>query len=110
MTRKIISEFLKEFEFEMIECEDGKCACNALGDQDKIDLVITDILMPEMDGWHLIKELRNNEAHKNAPVIVVTGASEIENISDLFELGGIWFFNKPFQKEKLVQLVGSLVN
>lgn len=110
MTRKIISEFLKEFEFEIITCEDGKCACGALANHDSIDLIITDILMPEMDGWRLIKNLRNSDKHKNAPVIVVTGANEIENISDLFELGGIWFFNKPFEKEKLVKLVGSLVN
>jgi CheY-like chemotaxis protein len=110
MTRKIISEFLKEFDFDIISCEDGKCAYDALTSQNGIDLIITDILMPEMDGWQLIKKTRDSDQYRNTPVIVITGANEIDNISTLFELGGIWFFNKPFQKEKLVEIVNSLMN
>jgi len=108
ISREIFQEYLKDFSESLIMFEDGKCAYEKLSSENKISLVITDIIMPEMDGWELIKKIRGLPKHKKTPIIVVTSAEELDDISKLFELGGLWFFNKPIEKTKLIELVGSI--
>lgn len=66
----------------------------------KPDIIILDILMPEMDGYNMLKELRRIEEAKNIPVIIVTAKEKME---DLFKVEGIVdYIVKPFDKEALL--------
>lgn len=69
--REMVTYTLKSAGFEVLEAEDGKNAIEVLGDQ-KVDLVIADLNMPNMDGFTLIETLRANPTYQFTPILVLT--------------------------------------
>ena len=63
--------------------------------REKPDLVLLDLMMPDMDGWEVYQKMKANEAMKNIPVIVVTGRSDPEEEATVRELGITAFLRKP---------------
>jgi putative two-component system response regulator len=61
------------------------------------DLVLLDIMMPEMDGYEVCSRIKNNEASSLVPIIFITAIHEIENKSKGFDLGAVDYITKPFQ-------------
>ncbi len=68
--------------------------------EEKIDLIITDILLPEMNGIDLIKELKNYNV--NIPIFVISAYESKDLLNEIFELGSYEFINKPFSKDTLL--------
>jgi CheY-like chemotaxis protein len=78
-------------------------------EENSVDLIITDIHMPEMDGLHLLDEIRSNENLREIPVIVLT-ASGLESIERLaFEKGATAFLTQPFSSMQLERLVSDCI-
>lgn len=69
------------------------------------DLILLDILMPEMDGYEVCRRLKANPATQDIPVIFVTALSETENILHAFAVGGVDYITKPFQVEEVMARV-----
>ncbi len=67
----------------------------------KIDLIITDILLPELNGIDFIKELKKNNI--NIPTFVISAYESKDVLNEVFELGSYEFINKPFNKETLLE-------
>ena len=99
--RKLLSGLLKEQELKVYEAENGLEALH-LVNRIKPDLIITDIRMPEMDGYELIKEIRKIPALKNVPVIATSASilqlDKVKNKQHDFD----GFFFKPFQINELL--------
>jgi DNA-binding response OmpR family regulator len=74
------------------------------------DLILLDVMMPEMDGFEVCKILKEDEATKDIPVIFVTAKSETENVVKGFELGAVDYVTKPFQTEELLARVKTHVD
>jgi len=75
----------------------------------KPDLIMLDIMLPKMDGYTALREMRKKEELKNIPVIVLT-AKEKEKVGDLFELERVAFFvEKPFEIRDLLQKVKDAI-
>lgn len=72
---------------------DGREALNKIG-QEKPDLVLLDLILPVMDGFAVLKELRKSPAYENLPVIVLTNLSSDEDIADVLNAGGTDYFIK----------------
>lgn len=103
LTRSIISDSLKSFGVNTIEVKNGKDAFEIISTMtDKIDMVITDLMMPEMDGKLLCRKIRNELNIKEIPIIILTGMSEIALLLELFEVGATDYIIKPFVKEELL--------
>lgn len=71
-------------------------------------LIICDILMPNMDGWELIREVRRNPSLKNTPIVALTGKNKDADMFRGYALGVNYYMTKPFTKAQLkygVQLV-----
>lgn len=96
MNRMMLSEILKK-EYQIIEAENGKEAVAALNDFDtEIDLVLLDIVMPEMDGIEVLKIMKKNGWLSGIPVIMISSEMNSDIIHKAYELGANDFITRPF--------------
>ena len=102
---KIVSQFLRSADYEVIEAKDGKEAYDAFLSE-KPDLVILDIMMPEINGWELCREIRKTS---NVPVVFLTARSEEFDALMGYESGADDFITKPFSPSVLVKKVDVLL-
>lgn len=103
--RELVKVFLKNEGFDVCEAADGIAALSRL-ETIKVDLVILDIMMPNMDGWQLCRELRE---HYDLPVIMITVEGETSQKIKGFELGADDYLVKPFDPLELVARVKALL-
>ena len=102
--RDMISFTLKNEGFDVITAVDGKDAVGTLSDQ-TVDLVITDINMPNMDGIELVRTLRTDARFKATPILILTTESGDAKKQEGKAAGATGWIVKPFVPEKLVQVV-----
>lgn len=103
--RELIRVFLEEAGMEVLEAADGLEALSALAEE-RADLVIMDIMMPNMDGWELCHELRRDY---DMPLLMLTAKGETKQILKGFELGTDDYLVKPFEPAELVARVKALL-
>lgn len=100
--KNILSGLTETFKIEgynVLSAENGKAAWNLIQKND-VDLVITDLRMPEMSGEELIEKVRSS--YPKLPIIVLTGHGTIENAVEIMKWGAIDFYTKPVDIEKLL--------
>lgn len=103
--RELMKVFLKEEGFELAEAGDGREALAVLAEK-RIDLVLLDIMMPNMDGWQLCREIQE---HYELPVLMLTAKGETADKVKGFRLGADDYLVKPFEPEELVARVRALL-
>lgn len=86
---------------EIVEAQDGLDALKFLGESD-VDVIITDMVMPRMDGLKLLAAIRQDERLQHTPVIMVTSQNQLEEKLVTFESGAHDFLNKPYHPAELV--------
>ncbi|MCX5813493.1 MAG: response regulator [Proteobacteria bacterium] len=106
--RKLINYILRKKDYLITEAEDGIDAMEKLIDS-KVDLVIADLNMPNMDGIELVKSLRNNYYHLDTPIIMLTTTKDEKLRQGAFDAGVNLFLNKPIQPNILLYKVKSLL-
>ncbi len=104
--RKLIETCLKKNNYNTYEAVNGNDALNVL-DKNYIDLIISDVMMPEMDGFELIKELR--ACKYKIPVLLITAKSDIKDKKQGFLLGADDYMVKPINIEELLLRVQVLL-
>jgi two-component system chemotaxis response regulator CheY len=90
--------------FEVLQGVDGQDGIDVLGDQ-QVDVVITDINMPKMDGYAVIRHLRRSQIHKTTPILVLTTESDAEKKNLAREAGATGWMVKPFEPDRLVATI-----
>lgn len=95
-------------EFHIIECTNGKEALEMIF-KEKIDLVISDIMMPEMDGMTLCKKIKQNINVSHIPVILLTAKSKTEDRIEGLEIGADAYLVKPFNADILRTTAFNLI-
>ncbi len=90
--------------FEVLQAVDGEDGIDVLGKND-VDVVITDINMPKMDGYGVIRHMRARPEHKGTPILVLTTESELEKRNIAREAGATGWMVKPFDPEQLVATI-----
>ena len=103
--RELVAVFLRRAGFQVFEAGDGREAL-AMLDSLSVDLAILDIMMPNMDGWDLCKELRK---HSDLPVLMLTAKGETSQKLRGFALGTDDYIVKPFEPLELVMRVKALL-
>ncbi|MEK8130647.1 response regulator transcription factor [Paenibacillus filicis] len=103
--RELVSFFMREEGYEVWEAQDGIEALSVMG-KVRADLVILDIMMPNMDGWQLCRELREYE---DLPILMLTAKGETSQKVKGFELGTDDYLVKPFEPVELVARVKALL-
>ncbi|KAF2955200.1 response regulator [Marinitoga sp. 38H-ov] len=105
MTRSYHASILKAAGFEVIEAEDGAKALDVLYREEGIDLILTDLNMPNLDGYTMIKKIREDENYKDIPIIIVTTLDKSTNKMKGFEVGANFYIVKPSDPESLIESV-----
>jgi diguanylate cyclase (GGDEF)-like protein len=92
---RILMESLKD-DYAIVPAVNGPTALKIAEESPRPDLIILDILMPEMDGYEVLKRLKENDRTRYIPVIFVTAISEVINEAMGFQLGAVDYITKPF--------------
>ncbi len=107
--RRIIINTLKRAGYtDIIEATDGKDALAKMK-VDKVDFVITDWNMPEMDGLTFVTNVRNNPEHKDLPILMVTTRSVKDDIIEAMKAGVNSYIVKPFTPDTLKEKIESVL-
>lgn len=102
--RDMVSFTLRGAGYEVVEAADGQQAMNAIA-TNKVDLVITDLNMPNMDGLTLIRRLRAIPAHRTLPILMLTTEADEKKKAEGRTAGATGWIVKPFNPDKLVSVV-----
>jgi len=87
----------------------GKEVFNLLGEQ-KSDLIILDVMMPEMDGLEVLARLKSAPETSSIPVILLSALDQLKDISTGYNMGSDHYITKPFTKNQLLQGVDSILS
>lgn len=104
--RKLLRDFLVREGFQVIEAEDGAKAIDIFFENKDIDLILLDVMMPNMDGWEVTKWIRQ---YSKVPIIMLTAKSEERDELRGFELGVDEYVTKPFSPKILMARVNALL-
>lgn len=106
--RKLIKDFLIKEDYKVIEAGDGEAALNIFNEKkEKIDLILLDVMMPKLDGWSVLRQIRQES---KVPVIMLTARGEEQDELFGFDLGVDEYISKPFSPKILVARVKALLN
>ena len=104
--RKMVKDFLKRADYDVIEAENGRQAVDIFFSDTKIDLIILDVMMPEMNGWEVCRTIRKEST---VPIIMLTAKGGENDELQGFDLGADEYISKPFSNKILVARVGAIL-
>ncbi|MBQ4481600.1 MAG: response regulator transcription factor [Lachnospiraceae bacterium] len=104
--RKLVGDFLRKKDYDVLEAENGQRAVDLFFEEEDISLVILDVMMPVMDGYEALKEIRQ---YSKTPVIMLTAKSEERDELQGFDLGADEYISKPFSPNILVARVDAIL-
>ncbi|MGZ8365251.1 MAG: response regulator [Nitrospira sp.] len=107
--RQMVAFTLTNAGFTVVEAEDGKDAVSKVSGGAKMDIVVTDLNMPEMDGIALIKELRKMSTFKFTPILMLTTESAMEKKKEGKEAGATGWIVKPFNPDVLLKTIAKVL-
>ena len=106
--RKLIKDFLNNKGYHILEAEDGEKALEVYEEnQSKIMLILLDVMMPKLDGWSVLRQIR--QKIKDVPIIMLTARGEEQDELFGFELGVDEYISKPFSPKILVARVEAIL-
>ena len=106
--RKLIKDFLIQKNYNILEAEDGEKALKAYEEnKEKIDLILLDVMMPKLDGWSVLRNIR--QENKKLPIVMLTAWAEEQDELFGFELGVDEYITKPFSPKILVARVEAIL-
>ncbi len=100
-----LASILGNEEIEIISAENGKDAINILQKNPSLDLILMDIMMPEMDGYEAMAKIRQNEKYKNIPIIALTAKAMKGDRQKCINAGANDYLSKPVDLDKLLSLL-----
>ncbi|NJK97303.1 MAG: response regulator [Bacteroidales bacterium] len=102
----VIGNILKDKHYKIALARNGVSALQIL-DEIEIDLILLDIMMPDMDGYEVCTRIKKNAALEDIPVIFISALNETKDIVKGFNCGGIDYITKPFKAEEIIARVDT---
>lgn len=110
ISQKLAAKIVEEMGHTAFISPHGKHAYETLTAANDFDVLLTDIMMPEMDGQQLIKTLRGDQQFEDLPIIIMSAVVGINDISNLLKLGATLFLAKPLDKGELQGYLSRCIN
>ncbi|MDD4371005.1 MAG: response regulator transcription factor [Anaerostipes sp.] len=104
--RKLIKDFLNKSGYQVLEAADGEEAVDTFFSTKGIDLLVLDVMMPKMDGWEVVKEIRKVS---EVPIIMLTAKDQEQDELQGFDLGVDEYISKPFSPKILVARIEAIL-
>ena len=106
--RQMVSFTLKEAGYDVMEAVDGKDALSKLNGT-SVNMIITDLNMPNLDGIGLIRQVRANQAYKFVPIVMLTTESQDTKKQEGKAAGATGWIVKPFKPDQLLAVVKKVL-
>lgn len=94
--------------FEVVSVEDGRLALQTAKEQ-RPDLILLDVMMPEINGFEVLAQLRQDEATKSIPVIMLTALAQRSDVAKAVEAGVDGYVAKPFEPDDLIERIRKAI-
>lgn len=107
--RNLVAFIMKKEGFKVTAAEDGLDGLEKLYSMEKVDLIISDVNMPRMDGFTFIKTVREQAAYRDVPIVILSTEGQEKDIQQGLGLGANLYMVKPAQPEKMVKNVRMLL-
>jgi CheY-like chemotaxis protein len=109
MVLMALNELLSPEGYEVHTVPGGLVALEKLEHDDDFDLLMLDIIMPEMDGFELCRQIRKMDSYKETPIVFLTAKSRDEDRAAGLEAGANLFLSKPISPDKLLGIVSDTI-
>lgn len=100
-----ITKTLEKHEMKVISAIDGKDALKQLDEHSDTDVVLMDIMMPELDGYQAIEQIRKDKKHKNLPILAITAKAMKGDREKCIQAGASDYISKPVDMDQLISLL-----
>ena len=107
--RNLVAFILKAEGFKVTTAEDGLDGLEKLYAMESVDLILSEINMPRMDGFTFIAQVREQDIYKDIPIIILSTEGEERDIQKGIQLGANLYMVKPAQPEKMVRNIKMLL-
>ena len=103
-------EILLESEYEIVTTKSGKEALELLLRGPAPNLILLDIIMPNMDGWETFNRIKAISLLRSVPIIFLSGISETEEVDRAYKIGAVDFIRKPYDGKDLQDRIKKVLN
>jgi two-component system, cell cycle response regulator len=107
VNRRVLTRSLNQEGYTVVTAADGREAVERLRQPSSFDVVLLDIVMPEVDGYEVLRQIKGDEALQHIPVIMITAVDELDSIVRCIELGATDYLPKPFNAAILRARIGA---
>jgi chemosensory pili system protein ChpA (sensor histidine kinase/response regulator) len=107
--RRVLSKMLSRSGYHVVTAKDGQEALNLLRQGD-VDVVLTDLEMPRVNGYELLEAIRRNESSKDLPVMVITSRASEKHMKLAYDLGATHYAGKPIDERNLNRFLETVVS
>ena len=108
LTQRVLQHYLERAGYQMLSANNGRDAIK-LARRDSPRLIILDVMMPDMDGWTVLKKLKKTEATKAIPVILLSANADLMAKEESSRSGATLVLVKPISAEQLLAVIRRLV-
>jgi CheY-like chemotaxis protein len=106
---KVLDKLLSREGYEVVAA-DGGARCLEILKGEKPDLILMDVMMPEMDGWKTVEKIKQDEANKDIIIAMLTVKSmDKDKDKSMIEFGADWHFSKPVDNDDLLGTINTLL-
>ena len=106
---KLESILLTSRGYEVKGVADGKTALECMASM-KPDLVLLDIMLPEIDGFEVCRQIKSSESTKHIPVIMLTAKKSREDMAKGEQVGADWYITKPFKSAMVIETIQRFIS
>ena len=106
---KLESILLTSRGYEVKGVADGQAALDAVATM-KPDLILLDIMLPEIDGFEVCRQIKLNEATKHIPIIMLTAKKSREDMARGEQVGADWYITKPFKSAMVIETIQRFIS
>jgi signal transduction histidine kinase len=103
---KVLSEILKEVGYKVRPVPNGLLALQ-VAEKEKPDLILLDIMMPDLDGYEVCRRIKQNMELCEIPIIFISALNETDDVVKALRYGGVDYITKPFKSEEVIARVGT---
>ena len=109
-TLEVLNKHLTESGYDVITAGDGQAALKKIRENNP-DIILLDVIMPKMNGFEVLKELRNNPASKKwQPVIIISVKDEFDSLRKGYNLEADFYITKPLSLEKVSKAIQTMIS
>lgn len=110
INQRVLEKYLLNDSTIILKASYGKDAIDIIEDNEDLDLVILDMMMPDLLGYEVVNIIREKKSSFQLPILIMTADNSIENMTLAFERGANDYLSKPFNRQELISRVTTLIN